>query len=122
MQPPNIWDTVQQQTNRINDLEVRVERAFGEVSGTLARLEGKMITEERLLRILDRDRREEMTWRGREDDRYQGLRDYPAERREERSLHYQAEQTRSYQTQIWLMILTLIMSPLVSIITTHLLK
>lgn len=118
-QPPaggNGWGGVQHAHQRIDKLA----EELGDMRSDVATIKADMLTEEKFRALMDwGPRREEQQWRGRQDERFQQWQNYPIERREERGLHYQAEQTRSYQTQNLLIGLTLILS-VVSLVATFL--
>lgn len=112
------WGGARHAHKRIDELEDKLTGMMTDV----AVIKGSMLTEDKLLRLLDRDRREESTYRRFEDDRIAQLRGYPAEQREERGVRYQSIQAHSSQMQGYLAILSLALSPILSLIVTHVLK
>lgn len=120
-QPPSSyddWGSAKHAHKRIDDLEDRL----GGIKEDVATIKATMLTEDKLMRLLDRDRREEATYRRYEDDRITQLRGYPAEQREERGMRYQAIQAHGSQVQGYMAILSVALSPILSLIVTHLFK
>lgn len=114
----DMWGAIQDAHRRIDELGEKL----GSIKEDIATIKASMLTEEKLLRLLDRDRREETTYRDWSSDRYQQLRSSPVEQREQRNSQYMAEQTRSSQSQVWVALATPFLSMLLSILAVHLFK
>lgn len=111
----DVWNAIQVNQQRISDVELGMTRAFGQLSTQIATL-STSVENLKTLVVGKVDRGEEQVrWRW-DDERYQGLQGHPAELRAQRGLYYQADQTRTYHVQTWLLGLTLVLSPILSVI------
>ena len=108
------WGSARHAHKRIDELEDKL----GDIKADIATIRAGMLTEDKLMRILDRDRREETTYRRWEDDRVTQLRGYPAEQREQRSLGYMADQSHSFRTQAQMSLYTPFISALLSLLVS----
>lgn len=118
----DVWAAIAATQQRIAEVELKTAQALGQISSQISALQASMITAERLERMLANkvDRDEESTWRGWQGDRYREVRSWPGEMREQRNSGYQAEQTRSSQTQAIMSIITPFLSVALSLLAIKL--